>query len=270
MLVVNAMADYIPIDYDKLSRIYDTSRVANAETTEKLLRLLHIGGNSLVLDMGCGSGNYAAVLQQMARSVIGVDISIGMIKQAQVKFPGLTFIGGDVGSLPFKSGTFDAAYAIQVLHHVKEKDTFLSEAYRVLRNGAYIAVHQCSHKQIQAFWFYHYFPKGLEADLARIPDSGEVVSMLERAGFSDIGMEICYQDEVVVHETPESYLDKNYRDSISTFAFLTRQEIEWGCEKLREDIASGAVGGFVRRSNAKVANDVGGSSIIYGQKSSSV
>jgi len=216
--------------------------------------------------MGCGTGNYVATLQQIARSVIGVDISIGMIKQAKAKFPELTFIVGDVRSLPSKSGAFDAAFAIQVLHHVKEKDTFLNEAYRVLRNGAYIAIHQCSHKQLRVFWFYHYFPKGLEADLARLPDSEEIASMLKKARFSDIGMEICYQDAVVAHEMPESYLDKNYRDSISTFAFLAKQEIEWGCEKLRVDIASGAVDILVRQANAKIANDVGGSSVIYGRK----
>lgn len=259
-------ADNTAIDYNKLSRIYDTSRMANTETTEKLRRLLHIGGDSLVLDMGCGTGNYVATLQQIARSVIGVDISIGMIKQTQAKFPGLTLIGGDVRSLPFKSGAFDAAFAIQVLHHIKEKDTLLDEAYRVLRNGAYIAIHQCSHKQIRVFWFYHYFPKGLEADLARIPDSGEIASMLKKARFSDIGMEICYHDEVVAHETPESYLDKNYRDSISTFAFLTRQEIKWGCEKLREDISSGAIEAIVRQSEVKITSDIGGSYVIYGRK----
>jgi ubiquinone/menaquinone biosynthesis C-methylase UbiE len=258
--------DKKPIAYDNISRIYDTSRVANTETTEKLLRLLHIGGNSVVLDMGCGTGNYTAALQQVAESVIGIDVSIGMLEQARAKFTDLPLIRGDVTGLPFASGTFDGAFAIQVLHHLKKKELFLREAYRVLRKGACIAIHACSHRQMRAFWFYHYFPKGLEVDLARMPDSGEIALLLHRAGFSDIGIEICYQDVVVAGETPERYLDKNYRDSISTFAFLTEEDIELGCEKIRKDIASGAVESIVRESEAKVANDVGGSCIIYGQK----
>ncbi len=260
------MKDSKPLHYDKASRIYDVSREADSETIQKLLRLLQVDCDSVLLDMGCGTGNYTAPLQQTAKSVMGIDVSIGMIEQARDKSPALPFICGDVTSLPFRSETFDGAFGIQVLHHVQKKEIFLIEARRVLRKGAQIAIHSCSHKQMQAFWFYHYFPKGLEADLARIPDSGEIASLVERAGFSEVGIEICYHDAVVVREGPESYLDKNYRNSISTFSLLTEEEIQVGCARLQDDIASGAVDKIVRQSRAKVANDVGGSSIIHGRK----
>jgi len=258
--------DTTSVNYNKISRIYDTSRVANPETTEKLIRLLHIGGDSVVLDMGCGTGNYVAVLRQVAKNVIGIDLSPGMLEQARAKFSGLPLICGDVTSIPFKSETFDAAFAIQVLHHVKEKELFLKEAYRVLRKQACIAIHSCSHRQMKVFWFYHYFPKGLQVDLARMPDSEEIVSLLNRVGFSDIGIEVCYHDVVVADETPERYLDKDYRNSISTFAFLTKEDIELGCNRIRRDINSGAIKDIVRESETEVTQSVGGSSIIYGRK----
>ncbi len=254
------------IGYDSISPIYDVSRGANVETIEKLVTLLHVDCDSVLLDMGCGTGNYTAALQQLAESVVGIDKSIGMIEQAQAKFPALRLICGDITSLPFSSGTFDGASAIQVLHHVETKETFIREVHRVLRKEAYIAIHSCSHRQMRAFWFYHYFPKGLEVDLARIPDSLEVALLLERIGFLDVGIEICYRDVVVAHEAPEDYLDKNYRDGISTFALLTNEDIEFGCKRLQEDIASGVVESIVQKSKVRVANSVGGSSIIYGQK----
>jgi len=263
---MNAMADNNSIDYDKVSRIYDTSRVANIETTKKLIKLLHIGRDSVILDMGSGTGNYAAVLQRVAKCVIGIDVSIGMIQQARAKFAGLQLICGDVTSLSFDSETFDGAFAVQVLHHIKKREPFLREAHRVLRKGACIAIHSCSHRQMQAFWHYHYFPKGLEVDLARIPDSQEIALLLESSGFSDIGIEVCYHDVVVADEAPERYLDKDYRDGASTFALLAEEDIERGCEKLREDIASGAIESIVRESDIRVANDVGGSCIVYGRK----
>jgi hypothetical protein len=102
-----------------------------------------------------------------------------------------------------------------------------------------------------------------------MPDCGEIASLLHRAGFSDIGIEICYRDVVVTDETPRRYLDRNYRDSISTFAFLREEDVELGCKKIEEDIASGAVERVVRQSETKVANETGGSSIIYGQKKDS-
>ncbi len=258
--------DSTSIDYNRISPIYDTSRVANTETLEKLMNLLHIGSDSVILDMGCGTGNYTDALRRVVKSVIGIDLSTGMLEQARVKFTDLLLICGDVTSMPFRPESFDAAFAVQVLHHIKEKELFLTEAYRVLRKGACIAIHACSHRQMQAFWFYHYFPKGLEVDLARMPDSGEIASLLYRAGFSDIGIEICYSDVVVADEAPEHYLDKNYRDSISTFAFLSEEDVELGCKKIQEDITSGAVERVVRQSEAKVANETGGSSIIYGLK----
>jgi len=255
----------VSIDYSKISKIYDIGRATNAETVEKLVRLLRVSTDSILLDMGCGTGNYTAALQKVGKSVIGVDISPDMIEQARVKFPRLQFICSDVTNLPFDSGMFDGAFAIQVLHHVKKMENFLMEAYRVVRKGAYIAIHSCSHRQMKAFWFYHYFPKGLEVDLSRIPNSKEIASLLKKTGFSNVGVEICYSDVVVAYEAPKCYLDKKYRDSDSTFALLTEEDIEAGCEKLKKDISSGAVETVVQRYERKVRT-TGGSSIIYGKK----
>lgn len=259
------MADSKSINYDEVSRIYDTSRAANTETVEKLIKLLHIGDNSVVLDLGCGTGNYTAALERVAKRVIGIDSSIGMLEQALAKFAELPLICGDITSLPFGSEAFDGAFAIQVLHHVKERELFLSEAYRVLKKGAYLAIDSCSHRQMRTFWDYHYFPKGLEVDLARIPDAEEIASLLERTGFSNVGMEISYTNISAEHERPERYLDKNYRDGMSTFCLLSDEDIESGCEKLREDIESGAIESIIRKFQAK-ESIIGGSTIIYGWK----
>ena len=256
------------VDYNKISQIYDTGRSASAETTEKLVKLLQISNDSVILDMGCGTGNYTYAIQKVAKRVVGIDLSEGMLAKASTKYPSLEFICGDVTSIPFSSGIFDGAFAIQVLHHVKEKLLFLKEAFRILRIGASIALHACSHQQMRAFWFYHYFPKGLHVDLARMPDVKEITSLLLAAGFSDIGTEICYRDVVVADESPERYLDKDYCNSVSTFAFLTDGEIESGCEKIKKDIDSGTVNNIVRQSEAIVAHKTGGSCIIYGKKRS--
>ena len=252
-------------DYDNISRVYDVGRIAKPEMVEKLIRLLQVDKNSHLLDLGCGTGNYTAELQKVAKIVMGIDISKGMIEQAKTKFPQIEFICGDVGDLPFDSETFDGAFAIQVLHHVKDKETFLKEAYRVLHKGGHMAIDTCSHTQIRACWYYYYFPKGLEKDLARIPDSKKIISMLEKSGFSNIGIEISYVDVAVDHDVPKRYLDKNYRDSISTFRLLSEKEIRSGCEKIKSDIASGDIEKVVQKFEAK-REKVGSSSVIYGQK----
>ena len=46
------------VNYDRISKIYDTGRAAHPETVEKLVQSLGIASNSKILDMGCGTGNY--------------------------------------------------------------------------------------------------------------------------------------------------------------------------------------------------------------------
>ena len=184
--------DTISVYYNKVSGSYDTGRVASIETIEKLVRLLNIGNSSVILDMGCGTGNYTCALQPVAESVIGIDMSTGMLEQARVKHDDL--LCGDVTHLPFAAETFDGVIAMQVLHHVSEKEQFLSEAHRVLQKGTSIAINTCSHQQIRTFWLYHYFPGGLAVDLGRIPDSPEIATLLVKAGFCNVGIEICYQN----------------------------------------------------------------------------
>lgn len=255
----------VSVDYDIVSRIYDTSRIAHAEVTEKLVKLMHAGHNSTVLDMGCGTGNYSATIQQVVKSIIGIDLSTGMLRQAHTKFPSLPIIYGDITSLPFSSQTFDGAYAVQVLHHVRKKEIFLKEARRVLKKGAYLALDSCSHQQMRTFWLYHYFPRGLEVDLARIPDVKDIANLLEATGFSNVVIEISYSDVAFEHEKPERYLDRDYRNGQSTFCLLSEADIDEGCKKLHDDIASGAIDGILKQFEAKEAL-AGGSCIIYGRK----
>ena len=155
--------------------------------------------------------------------------------------------------------------SIQVLHHVKEKDTFLKEIYRVLRRNARVTINSCSHKQHEAFWVLYYFPRGLEVDIARIPDVKEIESMLKIAGFSNVASKTCLTDTILIDQEPESYLDRQYRDGLSTFALLSEEEIEHGCNRIREDITSGKINEIIREYNERWAA-FGGSTFIFGQK----
>ncbi len=260
------MRDNHSIVYDKISTVYDISRQANNETVQKLIKLLYMDPGSILLDMGCGTGNYMSALNPIAKAIIGIDSSLSMIGRARSKVHNSSFICGDITFLPFGSETLGGAYAIQVLHHVRNKIDFLKEVHRVLKRDSYVALHSCSHDQMRAFWFYHYFQKGLEKDLERIPDTGDICMLLERSGFLNIGVEICYYDTVVSNEIPERYLDESYRGGVSTFALLTEDEIESGCDKIRRDISTGDAERVVQESQVRVLNEVGGSTIIYGRK----
>ncbi|MFX1377211.1 MAG: class I SAM-dependent methyltransferase [Promethearchaeota archaeon] len=253
------------INYDKFSQIYDISRGIHTKTVEALVKLTLIDSNSLILDMGCGTGNYTAALKKFANNVIGIDLSLAMIEKAMSKFPNLEYINGNVINLPFRSDFFDGLYVIQVIHHIMDKFVFLKETYRVLRKNGFIAIHTCSHNQIKTYWYTYYFPEGLKFELKRFLDIKKLTPLLKKSGFSNIGVEICYHDSVIMNQSPEKYLDKNFRNGDSMFALLSEDQIEVGCKKLKEDIKSGAINQVLKEYTKKL-DMFGGSSIVYAQK----
>ena len=107
---------------------------------ESILRTAFPDGTGRLLDIGCGSGLYFPLLAPMAKQLVGVDISSGMIGAAQTlaEKKGLANVELRVASaleLPFDDASFDSVLGFDVLHHVPDVDAAVAEAARVLRPG---------------------------------------------------------------------------------------------------------------------------------------
>lgn len=78
-----------------------------------------------VLDCGCGKMVVAQLLQEdLGIEVVGVDV-------ISVNDTGLEMCLGDAGRLPFADDSFDAVYAVSVLHHTDQAARVLQECLRV-------------------------------------------------------------------------------------------------------------------------------------------
>ncbi len=88
-----------------------------------------------VLDIACGEGYGAAILAQVASSVIGVDISGEVIAHAASAYarPNLHFLKGDARSIPLEDSSVDAVVSFETLEHFSEHGVFIAEVKRVLR-----------------------------------------------------------------------------------------------------------------------------------------
>ena len=105
-------------------------------------RLLGPPADLSVLDVGCGPGLTDAFLTGNFGSVAGVDISPPMVERARRANPSATYNVYDGRRLPFRTGSFDLAFAICVLHHIDRPDraSFAAEVARVTRPGGVVAI----------------------------------------------------------------------------------------------------------------------------------
>lgn len=95
-----------------------------------------------ILDIGCADGVFTKIIldKSNAEKVVAIDIlksSIGWSKKHWRKEKCINFMVADAHKLPFKSGEFDAVFALEVLEHVFEPIKVLREIKRVLKRGGY-------------------------------------------------------------------------------------------------------------------------------------
>lgn len=90
-----------------------------------------------VLDLGCGAASLWHLWRQVLPSVdslVGVDLSLGMLQVARNNFPGSDFREGSLTKIPSESGMFDVVIVSSALHHINDAllPDCLREIYRVM------------------------------------------------------------------------------------------------------------------------------------------
>ena len=99
-----------------------------------------IGAGMRVLDVGCGSGEFLAVLSGVGAEAAGVDPSAGMLRVARRRNPTVDLRTGSVERLPWPDGSFDAVTAFNALQFADDPAAAVTELARVLRPGGAVAV----------------------------------------------------------------------------------------------------------------------------------
>jgi ubiquinone/menaquinone biosynthesis C-methylase UbiE len=92
-----------------------------------------------VLDVGCGKGRFARVLADRypQTSMVGFDLAEAMLRHVPSN---VRACAGSMTQLPFRSGTFDCAYATESLEHAVDIEAAVAEMCRVTKPGGRIVI----------------------------------------------------------------------------------------------------------------------------------
>jgi len=93
-----------------------------------------------ILDVGAGTGVSTAELATSGAYVVGVDLSLGMLRAGRQSRPHVTLLAGDALRLPFADASFDAVTISFALRNVADADAALRELARVTRPDGRLVV----------------------------------------------------------------------------------------------------------------------------------
>ncbi len=96
---------------------------------------------SRILDLGCGNGISSRLLNQADFDVVGTDISALFLEEAQEwENPKLRYQVCDVLELPFENNSFDMICSNELIEHLPDVETALTEMIRVVRKGGKVVL----------------------------------------------------------------------------------------------------------------------------------
>jgi ubiquinone/menaquinone biosynthesis C-methylase UbiE len=132
--------------FDKQAENFSNWSVTkNIEYQRAYFDFCEISPEDTLLDLACGTGEYAIFAAPLVKNVHGVDISEGMIEIArkQAKEKGIknaSFLCQPVESTPFKDESFSIIICRSAFHHFHDYENIFEEMIRCCQKGGRISI----------------------------------------------------------------------------------------------------------------------------------
>lgn len=178
---------------------------------KKAIRMLKEIQPKKILDIATGTGDFALeALKLHPDSIVGVDISEGMLEVGRVKMKKkgvdniIALQYGDSENLPFETGSFDAFTVAFGVRNFENLEKGLTEMLRVLRDGGKGIILEFSKPKkfpVKQYYAFHskyvipFFGKRISKDeraYTYLPDS--VAAFPEGQAFLDILTKVGYRN----------------------------------------------------------------------------
>ena len=230
------MAPSSPIpSFREVAPRYDELRPVDESWWEVFEALVREGDlrTRRVLEVGCGTGKFAAALvERAACRVWGVDASPEMLDVARENVAGVRFKLARAEELPFKNGWFERV-VLRMSLHLLDRPCALAESRRVLGPGGRVAIATPDPAQLGSSWFDPYFPSLAEVDRKRLPARAALQQELTAAGFAEPRIAKLVQAKTI---TRDEALAKLRAKAFSSFQLIPQEEYEAGLARAERDL----------------------------------
>jgi SAM-dependent methyltransferase len=225
------------LDFDQRASEYARHRTIHPGVVNELVESGLFTPKTRVLDVGCGTGNYAAALTKATKCRIsGVDPSQRMLDRARDAAAWESLVQGSAESLPFPHDSFDVVMSTDVIHHIRDRDAYFREAARALCPGGRIVTVTDSHETIpRRRPLSSHFPETVSIELQRYPPVPRLLEEMARAGFVETHLVEVSRDYNLVDI--QAYRDRAF----SSLLLIEDEAFRRGIGRLEADLARGPI-----------------------------
>jgi ubiquinone/menaquinone biosynthesis C-methylase UbiE len=181
---------------------------------------------SVILDVGNGLAAQDPVIAEVAQSerLYALNITMSQLRAGaeSLALSGARAIRGDAARLPLADASVDGVISVEAAFHFSSRERFFAEARRVLRPGGVLTMSDVPTERMPRTPTELYSAIGQLRLWALRPSAakstGEIVRLVERAGFTDVRVELCAEKVIdpayrlvherlrLVHDVPISHV----------------------------------------------------------------
>jgi demethylmenaquinone methyltransferase/2-methoxy-6-polyprenyl-1,4-benzoquinol methylase len=158
---IAAMFDGVSTRYDRTNTLLSFGLDRSWRRSTRSALCLQAG--ETCLDLAAGTLVSTEELSRSGASVVGADLSLGMLRVGHRVRPGVPLLAADALALPFPDGCFDAVTISFGLRNISDVEGALRELLRVTRPGGRLVVCEFSQPVLLRRFYLEYLMRALPA-----------------------------------------------------------------------------------------------------------
>ncbi len=139
---------YENVDWKKIEDV-TTPRVKQYLRSVCNYLLENIKGNVLVLEVGCGTGEFIRQIAKQVKNVVGIDVSNKLIEMAKKNLQGvenISLVKADIESIKIPESYFDFIISMWTLPNLDNPTSFIKKMKKALKPKGIIFIDTYSEK----------------------------------------------------------------------------------------------------------------------------